>query len=1137
MTSNPFTCRHATLITILWLTSGASQPLLAKECDESIATALSIQGQVERYAENGKAWRPIRLNEVFCAGDRIRVGSNSRASLKLNNETLLRLAENSSVRINKPARDSTTSLGLLKGIAHFISRVKHRFQVNTPYINAGIEGTEFTVEVASDHAVVSVLEGQVRANNAWGEVLLKGGQKAVAYPGVAPQIEQVIDPLDAVQWSLFYPPMSDEVFRNGSAAGQRSFQAYRRGDTEGAFSALTQASGIERDALLLVYRASLHIRVGGVEAARRDLLNALRLQPEQADALALLSIIETVQNQRQQALELAQRAVAANPRGLAPLLALSYARQAHFQLSKALEAAQQATKAAPDSVLAWTQQARLHLMFHQLDEADDALRRAVAIAPGHSQTKTLLGFIHLARLDFDNARQAFDQAIDLDTAAAPLPRLGLGLLEIRQGHLAEGRRQLEIATNLDPGNAMIRSYLGKAYYEEKREQEAATQFALAKQLDELDPTAWFYNAILLRSQNRPIEALDEMQTAIDLNDNRAVYRSRYLLDQDEAARMAGLARIYSDLGYGYFANIEAYKSLQTSAANYSAHRLLADSYSHSWTYHKAQNSELLQSQLLQPLNRHPLQPQIGFHVTGLLDNTGPIASGFSEYAPLFTSSNGLDLQLNTIGGSHGTQGNDLILSGLHDRIAFSLAQSHYKSDGVWETEPKKRHDYDAFLQVALTPSTSLQLEHNHEDNEQSNGILTFDSEHFTDSEDHSLNSRLTRIGFHHQFDTNGHLLVSLINQEITSEDESVELQYIPNYPTPSGVFPAIAEYLLTSTRHSEAYTLEFQHIQPFHEHTFILGGGRFADDITNSSALQGRLILLLSEPPFSYPYSSDSSPTFSLNYDPVSFENIYLYTQLALPARINLTLGLTHEKIEEGPLISTSQTSPKFGLTWEILKDTTFRTAYSESLSRPGHMKQTIEPTHAAGFNQLIQFPGGTETKQFGFGIDTKLSRTLNIGAEFTRSDHQRPTYVINPSSYEYESVFYEGLDLESFLTYLHWRATTQLDIFVGYYKTTQDIPGDVYSQKKSMFATHYFWPSGMYLLANGYYVDKELTLKGVNLPDNGWNIDAGIGYRFPKRYGRAEVIVRNLLDKELDSGTLPFPPKREVFARLTINF
>jgi tetratricopeptide (TPR) repeat protein len=140
---------------------------------------------------------------------------------------------------------------------------------------------------------------------------------------------------------------------------------------------LAQVSEIELNASLLVYRAALHLRVGAVESAQHDLLRALKLVPEKAEALALLSIINTVQGQRQHALDLAQRAVDANPLGLSPLLALSYAHQAKFQLTKALEISRQATAANPGSVLAWTQLARLHLMFYQLDEANEAVTRAV----------------------------------------------------------------------------------------------------------------------------------------------------------------------------------------------------------------------------------------------------------------------------------------------------------------------------------------------------------------------------------------------------------------------------------------------------------------------------------------------------------------------------------------------------------------------------------------------------------------------------------------------------------------------------------------------------------------------------------------------------------------------------------------
>jgi ferric-dicitrate binding protein FerR (iron transport regulator) len=342
------------------------------------------------------------------------VGANSRAGLTLNDDTLLRLAENSSVRISAPKQNGTSWLHLLQGIAHFISRVRHRFQVNTPYVNASVEGTEFTVHASEEGGGVTVLEGRVRATNPQGEVMISDGERALARPGEKPWIEAVVDPLEAVQWALYYPPVIEPKVISPSPEIQQSFDACRRGDLDGAFSALSRSTEVEQDAELLLYRASLHLRVGGLEAAQQDLDAALDIEPEHADALALMSIIATVRNQPQQALEHAQRAVEADALTAAPYLALSYARQARFQLPEALEAAERATRVEPENSLAWTRLANLHLMFRQLGAARDTATRAVTLACDLPQNQTTLGYTELTRLKLDAARRAFQRATALD---------------------------------------------------------------------------------------------------------------------------------------------------------------------------------------------------------------------------------------------------------------------------------------------------------------------------------------------------------------------------------------------------------------------------------------------------------------------------------------------------------------------------------------------------------------------------------------------------------------------------------------------------------------------------------------------------------------------------------------------------
>ena len=120
------------------------------------------------------------------------------------------------------------------------------------------------------------------------------------------------------------------------------------------------------------------------------------------------------------------------------------------------------------NALLHTRLAEIWLSFGYHDKALEAAATAARLAPDLSRTQTVYGFAALAEFDITRARLAFTKAIRLDLAD-PLPRLGLGLAKIREGELAAGRSELEIAAGLDPQNSLIRSYLGKAYFEEKRD--------------------------------------------------------------------------------------------------------------------------------------------------------------------------------------------------------------------------------------------------------------------------------------------------------------------------------------------------------------------------------------------------------------------------------------------------------------------------------------------------------------------------------------------------------------------------------------------------------------------------------------------------------------------------------------------
>ncbi len=1128
------------LFLLFWLFGGYGQNLAARECVQGVARAVSIQGRVELKNAAEPNWRVVRQGDRLCRGDHLRVGPNGRAGLVLHDESMLRLSGSSEVRFSAPTKEGNTLLELLQGITHVISRISRPLQVDTPHVNAFIEGTEFTIEAYPDSARVTVLEGKVTARNEHGEVVITDGQQVDTRPGEPPRSAMVVNPRDAVQWAIYYPPVIEPPAANASEAVKRSLAAYRRGDLNSAFGSLAEEPGVMEDVDLLVYRAALHLQVGRIEAAREDLAAVLDLQPEQADALALMSLIATVNNDYRQATDLARRALEADAQSPSAYLARSYAQQARFQLFEAWESATEATVVAPENALAWARLAQLELMLRNLDASAEAAGRAVEIAPGHAQSQTTLGFARLIRFDLEGARKAFERACILDQAS-PQPRLGLGLVWIREGDLAGGRRQLEIAANLDPGNALVRSYLGKAYYEEKRNSLAATQFALAKQFDELDPTAWFYDAIRKQAENRPVEALKDIQTSIDLNDNRAVYRSRLMLDQDEAARGASQARIYQDLGFDQLARAEAYNSLQTSVHNHSAHRLLADSYSGRPRYEKARLSELLQSQLLQPLNTTPIQPQLAVSNLGILDGAGPSAGGFSEYTPLFTRE-GLNLQLNAIGGNDNTGGDDLLLSGLKDKISFSLGQFHYETDGWRENSDLQQDIYDAFLQYSISPATSIQFEYRQQDAESGDLGLKFDPEKYSPYVRDDLERRFGRIGLYHQFTSGGQFIASAAYQDKLKTRTENKSENISDYPTPFGTLSGTYRERDITTKNSISSVLELQYIQHLGDHAVSLGTGYYDEEYARTNTISSEITFPLPETSDVYIEPIQEPIIDRKDIDP-RFKNIYIYSRLALPAEAYLTIGAAFEDFESS-IAENDNLGAKFGLSWDLTSNLTLRTAYIESIVRPLQFEQTIEPTQVAGFNQYFDDVEGTEVQQTGIGADVELTDRLGFGVELYRRELEVPHM-------DAVGQVKENVDDEILNGYFYWAATDRIGLRAGYEKEKLKRQFEIDPKKLSTSRTpiglSYHWPSGLFLDFEGNRIDQEITQNGITEQDSFWNVDAVLGYRLPKRIGKVEIIVKNMLDEEFNYYDLSFhsnenvlsqfQPERQLFLRFLLNF
>jgi tetratricopeptide (TPR) repeat protein len=1085
-----------------------------QRCEQWAAKIVSVQGVVEARKAGKTEWVQVKLNDAYCPGDMIRVKEYSRASIFLANEALIRLDQNTTITITGFDKEETFLIEVVRGVLHLFSRFPKKLKVITPFVNATVEGTEFYLRVELDQTFLSIFEGKVAATNELGTLMLAGGQSAVVEAGKAPMGRVVARPRDAVHWALYYPPV--KLFAPGEIP---------RKD--------------HGDPRFLAYRASQLLAVGRVDEAGVDIQRALSLDPKYSDAFALQTIIFVVQNEREKALGAAQKAVETGPNSATARIAKSYAQQAHFDLEGALASVEEAIKLDSNNALAWARLAELWSSFGRLGRALNAAQKAVELNPNLARTQMVLGFAYLTQIKTEESRVAFEKAIELDQAD-PLSRLGLGLTKIRDGDLDAGGQEIEIAASLDPNNSLVRSYLGKVYFEKKKIGLDEREYAIAKKLDPNDPTPWFYDAIAKQTTNRPVEALHNMQKAIELNDNRAVYRSSLMLDSDLAARSASRARIYSDLGFQQRALFEGWMSVNTDPSNFSAHRFLADSLSVLPRHEVARVSHLLKSQLLQPINITPIQPRLGESNQFLLRSVGAADLSFNEFNPLFNR-NRVAAQGSGLLAENDTYAGEGVVSGIYNNFSLSAGYTHFETDGWRENADLDDEIASIFGQLELTYKTSIQAEYRYRDNDRGDTQLRFFKDDFLPNLLQEDNTKTARVGFRHAFSPGSTLIGNFqyadVDRGLEDEDDLV----------PS--------FKIDLDGDDDAYGSELSYLFRSHYVNLVTGGGYFyidsQDDIT--------LSLDFGVPPLILDQS-----TFDRDVD---HTNVYLYSYISLPADVKLTVGVSYDDFNADTLETPdeNQFNPKFGITWNPIPNTTLRAAAFRTLTRTLISNQTIEPTQIAGFNQFFDELVAIDAWRYGGAIDQKFSESIYGGVEYTYRNLSVP--YIDFTSPDFEPELRDTKWEENILrAYLFWTPHNWLSLTAEYLYEDFDRDPDFAFDARDV-KTHYvplginfFHPSGLSAGLKGTYMDQdgEFERQG-NLGtfedgnDSFWLVDAAIKYRLPKRHGFITIGVANLFDEDFEyfdteaklsptsyNPTLIIPriqPDRSAFLKLTLAF
>jgi tetratricopeptide (TPR) repeat protein len=747
------------------------------------------------------------------------------------------------------------------------------------------------------------------------------------------------------------------------------------------------------------------------------------------------------------------------------------------------------------------------------------------------------GFILAAQGRFAAAREEFDRSIALDAALANA-WLGRGLSRFRIGQAREGREDLLVAAALEPNRAVLRSYLGKAYDATGQDELAAKEFGLAKRFDPNDPTAWLYSALLNQRRNRINEAIDDLEHSVELNNNRQVYRSRLLLDQDRAARGANLANIYADAGFTDPAFREAARSANRDYADFSSHLFLANSYNQlrdpkqiNLRYEAPWLDEYLVANLLAPIEAGTLSPTVSEQ----------------EYGRLFER-NRVGLVSSTEYQSRGDWAEAAAQYGIYNNLAYSADVFYRSQNGYRPNNDLDQLTVSLQLKARVAPSDSAYFQAVYYTAESG------DLRQYYDQTGANPGLRIKETqeplligGWHHEWNPENHTLFLAGRFQDTFSLTNPTQGFLAFQRDPGGALVDAGQIVLPLQYRNELeiYTTEIQHIWQHGDYRLI-SGGRFQ---TGNFRTQNEA------PDFFFvPATSGSSKS---HLDRMS---VYGYGHWQPSEWLLLIGGVSYDWLKypenfrappvNGNESRTDQVSPKAGVIFNPWKNTTIRGAYTRSLGGVTFDQSfQLEPSQIAGFNQTFRslipesVSGAISAQRFetfGLALDQKLlTRTyLGISGEWlrSRSVQRLGTYdfvfpnVGAPATTRQQLEFDEKSAFISLsqLVGTEWAFGAQYRLSHAELDNSfPDVPATAttsggFTRSQNPAATlhqiqlfaNYNHSCGFFSQAQGVWSSQD----NHNLPgqpgDHFWQCNAFVGYRFPLRRAEISAGVLNITDR-----------------------
>jgi len=1147
---------------LLAIFSAGAQPAIDAVGAGAPSLVIEVAGRAEYASGSNTNWQRATVGVTLAPGDRLRTLPESRAAVQLSDRSVIRLNERTTLEILPPRHAEKRRFGLPQGSLFFFNREKPAdIEFDTPLAAGAIRGTEFLLESAeaSPALRLALIDGLVTLQTSDGQITLQRGEELRLEPGHPPQKTALVNVSSAIQWALYYPAVLNPDDLNLNPEQQRALHEvltrYRSGDLLAALEAWpTNSPG--PDAGVQRLHAAIELSVGGVAEAEAMLAS---LPSDQSDD-ALRELIATVKGEK----------VSTNsiPQNSSGFLARTYTLQAVADLPAALAAARQAVALAPEFGFARARLAELEFSFGNrraaLAELDIALRLSPRSAPAHA----LRGFVLLEQGDVAAAGAAFDRARELD-AAFSLAWLGRGLCLMRQRDFIGARTAFQAAAALEPSRALFRDYLGKASSELGDAKAADKEFGLAKRLDPKDPTGWLYSALQSWQENRINEAIRDLERSADLNDQRAIFRSRLLLDEDQSVRSANLAAIYNDDGLAEVSRHTAARAVAEDYANFSGHLFLANSYQSQEDAKRfdlrletARQSELLVANLLAPPGAGNLSQQLSQQEHLQLFDPRPLGvSTLTEY------------------GSRGDWHQETSVFGTLDGFSYALDTDYESLNGQQPNNGAEVQQYVLTIKQRVTPDDEFYFQVGDFNSNAGDVARHYDPAqavvgfHVIEREEPTLYA-----GWHHEWSPGSHtlfLLARLADTLSYTNPQPNVIFLIQSGGVTTGVQspPLGPPFGLNFNRDFTLYSAELQQIWETPKQTLVVGGRWQSGNVDTHANLNRDFTGVITNQNTGTSlergdvYGYDSWQVF----DWLQLIGGASYDQITFPANTDLPPI-------SGQETTRVQVSPKAGLLWTPWDRGVFRASYTRSLGGLFFDNSVrLEPTQVAGLNQAFRslipesvagLVPGTKFETAGVGFDQSFPSGTWFGAEaeWLTSSGDRMVGVLTNSlflpipdsaSSTRQTLNFHEEDLSAYVGQLlgNWFAVS------AHYRLSEahlvgqfpDIPNTAAglaqleqdnraTLNQVLLAANFNHPSGVFAQWESVWYQQSSSGYNPALPgDDFWQHNIFVGYRFPRRYAEIRLGVLNLANTDYRLNPLnlypELPRSRTFTASLQLNF